>query len=703
MLGWKAPAINYLEELAQEKEKAISVPQVERWARLRVENPLVGENREPYGSHDWETARAVRSFSGFHLAAAYNLPLYALKCLKQNQWAWQWRNPNNPVLIAIAVAAAKGSLETLEYLIAFHDGKFAPDASAQPTTSLYQGVQLLADKSSPSYAKYVTWLHKQYPTHFLSTVDLEIVRREETGAEGETADKGLASQAATVLVRQLLADLASEAAVNGFPDGGISGEALQKTFGKLTPTVESRLLEILGERRPDLLTFISALKGANTIPWSRAHREQLKYETFLRSQCTSRAAFPGVARSEFTTALVQAWNPLFPWEILPTAESESKYLTLFADRLADGITRPQVGQRTICSADEFALNWKAFTAGALDGFDFTNTVVAGGSIVTCLSTMLPEGTSLEERTAHLRKVGGTDSDLFFVGHLTYTAYHQELGRFIQYLKDKFKGELQILLTSKTLTAVLPKGMPRLQVGIGAAASLHDILLNADVDCCSVGFDGKGVWFTARGYEAWRRRLNVPETDLHRIRGSPVYEKRLLKYAERGFAVIDFGVEADNPNLIAFKSRASKAEQQRLLFQCGLEWLLSVDMQGATTKAASSSKKPTDVLTAWDESPTMTIAQLRELALSGNYTESDNYGNHEEGYRVAIDSELFPDLADRIDRWAVLSIDALADNDEILLDRPLENSRAGVKGWYSGVLEARESGNADDDENEEEYD
>ncbi|RIA80590.1 hypothetical protein C1645_701466 [Glomus cerebriforme] len=60
----------------------------------------------------------------------------------------------------------------------------------------------------------------------------------------------------------------------------------------------------------------------------------------------------------------------------------------------------------------------------------------------------------------------------------------------------------------------------------------EVLTGFDVDCCSVGFDGKNVWALPRAHQAIIKQCNM--IDL--TRRSPSYEMRLAKYAERGFEI-----------------------------------------------------------------------------------------------------------------------------------------------------------------------
>ena len=55
----------------------------------------------------------------------------------------------------------------------------------------------------------------------------------------------------------------------------------------------------------------------------------------------------------------------------------------------------------------------------------------------------------------------------------------------------------------------------------------------DVDCCSVGFDGKQAWAMPRAHNAIISQYNTIDIS----RRSPSYEVRLAKYSERGFEVL----------------------------------------------------------------------------------------------------------------------------------------------------------------------
>jgi hypothetical protein len=63
-------------------------------------------------------------------------------------------------------------------------------------------------------------------------------------------------------------------------------------------------------------------------------------------------------------------------------------------------------------------------------------------------------------------------------------------------------------------------------------SASEILHGFDVDCCSVGYDGKDLWITDRALYALVNETNTVNFE----RMSPSYIDRLIKYGTRGFAV-----------------------------------------------------------------------------------------------------------------------------------------------------------------------
>jgi hypothetical protein len=68
-----------------------------------------------------------------------------------------------------------------------------------------------------------------------------------------------------------------------------------------------------------------------------------------------------------------------------------------------------------------------------------------------------------------------------------------------------------------------------------------VLIGFDIDCCSVGFDGTHVYAIPRS----RRALNYSVNIVDMSRRSYTYETRLIKYAQRKFAIAVPGLPFDS--------------------------------------------------------------------------------------------------------------------------------------------------------------
>ena len=73
-------------------------------------------------------------------------------------------------------------------------------------------------------------------------------------------------------------------------------------------------------------------------------------------------------------------------------------------------------------------------------------------------------------------------------------------------------------------------------------SIVEVLLGFDIDCCAIAYNGTSVLSLPRTIRSLRYRTNI----VNMSRRSTTYETRLLKYAQRGFAI---GVAALDLNTV----------------------------------------------------------------------------------------------------------------------------------------------------------
>mmetsp|Transcript_34095 Transcript_34095/g.102823 ORF Transcript_34095/g.102823 Transcript_34095/m.102823 type:complete len:731 (+) Transcript_34095:722-2914(+) len=123
----------------------------------------------------------------------------------------------------------------------------------------------------------------------------------------------------------------------------------------------------------------------------------------------------------------------------------------------------------------------------------------------------------------------------------------------------------VLRTPQTLTACIRehsgRPLPNVQVVLAPYASPAHLLFTTDIDCTAMAFDGQELLATPRAREAIRRRRNVARPEKYMVRGEWRTEARLLKYAARGFRVVDLGMQpgASAPRHAAMADVAAKAE------------------------------------------------------------------------------------------------------------------------------------------------
>jgi len=110
-------------------------------------------------------------------------------------------------------------------------------------------------------------------------------------------------------------------------------------------------------------------------------------------------------------------------------------------------------------------------------------------------------------------------------------------KFANYMIGMAGSKMRILRTPYTLT-FFTEGRRRIQLVLGNWGSKEDVLINSDIDCTCVGFDGEKVLATPRARMSFNYKMIVCNPALYRIRGVGSYEYRLTKYGLRGFVLID---------------------------------------------------------------------------------------------------------------------------------------------------------------------
>jgi hypothetical protein len=292
----------------------------------------------------------------------------------------------------------------------------------------------------------------------------------------------------------------------------------------------------------------------------------------LAEETAARVYFGGLHRNPTNPPLPPSPHPD---SLLLRPLTVKAHAATFVDASDDADTPPVIlaqhrralvpGRSSIVhSKGAFESQLRLFTRGALQGFDWTGVLLAGGA---CLGPLLPlppalaagygngnhmddkerweitryyNGGSLyvdepgeldlwpyeeddDEHTLRSRFSGG-DIDLFLYG-LTDEQAFAKVAEISEALH--VNGEVSLIVrTANTITFQRKWPNRHVQIILYMYHSPADVLCSFDIDCCACGYDGSDVLVLPRARLAINRALNV--TDPSRV--SPTYDTRLWKCA-----------------------------------------------------------------------------------------------------------------------------------------------------------------------------
>ncbi|KAI0325229.1 ankyrin [Cubamyces sp. BRFM 1775] len=189
----------------------------------------------------------------------------------------------------------------------------------------------------------------------------------------------------------------------------------------------------------------------------------------------------------------------------------------------------------VSKLDDFKKNWAIFSEGSLSQLtDWSNVVVAGGSISACLAP-LPDSAKTSKRTMrkyfHSNAFPTSDVDVFLYG-LTPEQAEAKMQVIYEAVRDSVPWDVTCVRTKHTVSIHSQYPYRSVQIVLRLYSSPAEILAGFDVDspCCL--FDGQRVWANPRAIVAMMRQCNTVDMS----RRSPSYEVRLAKYSARGFEV-----------------------------------------------------------------------------------------------------------------------------------------------------------------------
>ena len=229
-----------------------------------------------------------------------------------------------------------------------------------------------------------------------------------------------------------------------------------------------------------------------------------------------------------------------------------------------GLTPVSLAQVSIW---QFRKNWRIFTMGQLDGLDWTGVVAAGGGVLACATTQPPKHPRYGDKLVvhHLLRYSPPTAfaQLRFDGesYATFLALHSpdspttssDIDLYLYGMSDaelrvKQRAIAEVLVrnarrrgsevyatrTPAAVTVFSAFPYRSVQIIVGAKAQCAaEVILDFDLDCCALIYDGDRLHALPRAMLALNRRCNVLRADKNSF--AKVATSRLLKYGDRGFA------------------------------------------------------------------------------------------------------------------------------------------------------------------------
>jgi hypothetical protein len=196
-------------------------------------------------------------------------------------------------------------------------------------------------------------------------------------------------------------------------------------------------------------------------------------------------------------------------------------------------------------------------------FDYSNICIAGGAVINFLLGLFINDIDIfliiPDESIEVRKEKAMNKirDIIRYIHDKRKLYIIESDWYDGGGVDK---KLMFVERGKYVITIYGAVMRRpVQIILRIYNSINEVLAGFDVDSCCFAYDGKNFLTTKRGLYALQHRVNC--VDFTRL--SPTYERRLVKYAERGFSIYVPYFKRDLINIEEF-ARLTKSYKQYLL-------------------------------------------------------------------------------------------------------------------------------------------
>lgn len=245
------------------------------------------------------------------------------------------------------------------------------------------------------------------------------------------------------------------------------------------------------------------------------------YESIYSEQKLRKSA-PNLSFNLAKKYIIDVFEDFESWKFAEENEFESNIPKLF-----NYMRQPYLneGDHAIVDRDTFTTRFSELTSNVFDGLDWQNIVIGGGIVLSSLANYksLPELPFNEN-----------DIELFIYGG----NYDEIVHRIYDVVMSNVNGHCEIVRTSTSISILFEYPYRHIHISLNHYNNILDILLNFEIDCCALLYDGENVFATERSKRSLTKRYNIVN---HNLR-TPIHEARLLKFATYGFCVMIPGLD-----------------------------------------------------------------------------------------------------------------------------------------------------------------
>lgn len=137
--------------------------------------------------------------------------------------------------------------------------------------------------------------------------------------------------------------------------------------------------------------------------------------------------------------------------------------------------------RVIDSHDQFYKQYQVFTNNILDGLNWENIFLAGGSVLSCITKPDEDAESAKKFNHHRIMNRTSDLDLFIYGANQETA-ENVIKHIYNTIANNVKTHVLVARSQLSIT-LMANGYRMVQIILRLYKSIPEILMGFDIDCC----------------------------------------------------------------------------------------------------------------------------------------------------------------------------------------------------------------------------